>query len=84
MQTLANATLRRILIRADNNDLWQEDDGATREYDHEHFGYSDYLRTVTGEAEYAATAGLIELRGDHGRWALTDAGEQWLAENGEG
>ena len=79
---VAAADLRRILVRAENNDLWQEEDGSTREYDHEYFGFSDYIREVTAEAEHAAKLGLIELRGTSGLWAPTEAGEQWLTENG--
>lgn len=76
--------LRRILIRASNNDLWQQEDGTTREYDHQTFGFSDYIQEVTDVADEASKAGLIELKGKWRRWALTEAGERWLAENAEG
>jgi hypothetical protein len=69
----------QVLFRAKNADLWQEKDGTTREYDHQHFGYSDYIRDLTRPANAAAEAGLIELRGAWRRWAPTDKGLELLA-----
>lgn len=68
------------LVAARNNDLWQEEDGSSREYNHEYFGYSDYVRDLTEAANAAAEAGLIELMGAWRRWAPTGAGEVALAQ----
>jgi len=70
--------IMHALLCAKNLDLWQEEDGSTREYAHKEFGFSDFVRDLTGPATAAAEAGLIELRGARRRWAPTEAGEELL------
>lgn len=71
---------RSLLQAVADMDVWQEDDGTTNLYLHEHFGLSDPLGPVTEEIHAAEAEGLVYLRIGHARWwDLTEAGRAELA-----